>query len=73
MLGKGSASVFQLAERDWIHIASDGALSRKQTRKSFVFWHHLQRPAVSCSETIHLADKRPYRTYPVSRLSGPDR
>jgi hypothetical protein len=27
-------------------------LSRKQTRKSFVFWHHLQRPAVPCSESI---------------------
>ena len=27
-------------------------LSRKHTRKSFVFWHHLQRPAVPCSEVI---------------------
>ena len=27
-------------------------LSRKQTRKSFVFCHHLQRPAVPCSEVI---------------------
>jgi hypothetical protein len=33
-------------------LPDNGQLSRKQTRKSFVFWQHLQPPVSHCSEVI---------------------
>jgi len=55
----GAAFSFQLAtffgaDQSTLGLRSDhGALSRKQTRKSFVFFHHLHRYAVPSSEGVH--------------------
>jgi len=50
-------------QRFW---TSGRALSSKQPGKSFVYWHHLQRPGVPCSEVIVREHKSPRHCNSIS-------